>query len=139
MSTIPVSESQLQVLLDPILIERRAKVRFPLELGVRYRTLGRGAHLAGVGSVVNMSRGGILVASQQEIEVGTRIELNIEWPSLLDGRVPLRFVTVGKVVRSDASGFAVMLAQYQFRTAGRPVTQSMPRAAEGAKAPGLKH
>jgi len=31
------------------------------------------------------------------------------------------------------------LAQYQFRTAGRPVTQSMPRAAEGAKAPGLKH
>jgi hypothetical protein len=50
------------------------------------------------------------------------VELNIEWPSLLHGRVPLRFVTVGQVVRSDASSFAVMLARYQFRTAKKKVT-----------------
>ena len=71
---------------------------------------------------MNINRGGVLVSSQHEISVGERMELNIEWPSLLYGRVPLRFVTVGKVVRCDASGFAVTLVRYEFRTAKKKVT-----------------
>jgi hypothetical protein len=50
------------------------------------------------------------------------MKLSIEWPSLLYGRVPLRFVTVGKVVRCDASSFAVTVVRYEFRTAKRKVT-----------------
>ena len=69
-----------------------------------------------------MNRGGVLVSSQHQLDVGQRIELSIEWPSLLYGRVPLRFVTVGTVVRGDASNFAVALARYQFRTAKKKVT-----------------
>ena len=103
-------------------LERRSKVRFPLELPVSYRTLERGSPCAGEGWVVNMSRDGILVSSPQEIGVGAGVELSIEWPSLLYGRVPLRFVTVGEVVRCDASSFAVILDRYQFRTAKRKVT-----------------
>ena len=87
-----------------------------------YRTLGPESPFAGEGSVVNMNRNGVLVSSNHKIGVGMRVELSIEWPSLLHGRVPLRFVTEGQVVRCDASSFAVTLARYQFRTAKRKVT-----------------
>ena len=97
-------------------MERRNKVRFPLELPVRYRTLGKGCPGIGAGWVQNISSGGILVAAQHEVSVGTRIELNIEWPFLLDGRVPLQLVTMGSVARCDDSSFALALSRHQFRT-----------------------
>lgn len=122
MPPIPVKNSQPNGFHHPFLMERRSKVRFPLELRVSYRTLGRGTPCTGEGWVVNMNRGGVLVSARHEIGVGARMELSIEWPSLLYGRVPLRFVTVGEVVRCDESSFAVTLGRYQFRTAKRKVT-----------------
>ena len=105
------------------MVERRFKVRFPLELRVRYRTLERGSPCSGEGCVVNMNRFGVLVSARHEVALGKRIELSIEWPPLWHGRVPLRFVAVGDVVRCDASSFAVTLArQYQFRTAKTNIT-----------------
>jgi hypothetical protein len=122
MSSNPVKNSEPHTFSHPFSIERRSKIRFPLELQVSYRTLGRGTPCTGEGCVVNMNRGGVLVSSRHEVDVGKRMELSIEWPSLLYGRVPLRFVTVGEVVRCDASSFAVRLARYQFRTAKKKIT-----------------
>ena len=122
LSPIPVKNSQPTAFSSTFCIERRSKIRFPLELRVSYRTLGRGSSCDGTGWVVNMSRGGILVFAPHEIGLGARMKLSIEWPSLLYGRVPLRFVTVGKVVRCDPSSFAVTLVRYEFRTAKRKVT-----------------
>lgn len=119
---MPVKNSHSNASSSRFLLERRSKVRFPLELRVSYRTLGRRTPSIGEGWVVNMNRNGVLVSAQNEVGVGTRMELSIEWPSLLYGRVPLRFVTVGEVVRCDASSFAVALVRYQFRTAKRKVT-----------------
>ncbi|HTM14891.1 MAG TPA: hypothetical protein VL127_18345 [Bryobacteraceae bacterium] len=121
-SPIPVKNIQPNAFSGTFPIERRSRIRFPLELRVSYRTLGRGPHRDGTGWVVNMSRAGILVLAQHEIGLGARMKLSIEWPSLLYGRVPLRFVTVGKVVRCDASSFAVTVVRYEFRTAKRKVT-----------------
>lgn len=70
---------------------------------------------------MNMSSGGVLVAHQHQIGSGGAIELNIDWPSLLDGRVPLKLVIQGIVVRCDRSSFAVQLNRYEFRTTRRPV------------------
>ena len=122
MSSNPVKNSEPNCTFHPFFIERRSKIRFPLELRASYRTLGRGSPCAGEGWVVNMNRSGVLVSAQHEVDVGKRVELSIDWPSLLYGRVPLRFVTVGTVVRCDGSNFAVTLARYQFRTAKRKVT-----------------
>ena len=122
MSSIPVKNSQPIAFPPRLSIERRSKLRFPIELRVTYRTLGRSFPCAGEGWVANISAGGVLVSSQHEIDVGARMELNIEWPSLLHGRIPLRFVAVGEVVRCDASSFAVMMARHSFRTAKRKVT-----------------
>jgi hypothetical protein len=68
-----------------------------------------------------MSSGGVLVAYRHNIRAGTRVELNIEWPGLLDGQVPLQLVAMGRVVRSDPSSFAMVLGRYQFRTTRRTV------------------
>ena len=102
--------------LQAEVLERRSKVRFPLELKVRYRSLARRCPAVGMGLVMNMSRSGVLVSSEHGISEGVRVELSIEWPSLLDGRVPLQVVTVGRVVRCEPSSFAVVLARYQFKT-----------------------
>ena len=72
-----------------------------------------------------MSSGGLLIASDQRTELGARIELNIEWPSMLDGEIPLQLVAVGRVVRCLESSFALSFTQYQFRTMSRKL-QSIP-------------
>ena len=121
-SSAHAGDHRVEAFPQPVSVERRSRVRFPFELRVRCRSVGRGHPFAGVGWVVNMSSGGVLVAYQHEISVGTRMELNIEWPSLLDGRIPLQLIMVGKVVRSETSSFAVALGPYQFRTTRRAVT-----------------
>ena len=110
---------KMEDFLQSEVLERRSKVRFPLELRVRYRSLAPRCPAAGTGVVVNMSRSGVLVSSEHGVSEGVRVELSIEWPSLLDGRVPLQVVTVGRVVRCEPSRFAVVLARYQFRTTRR--------------------
>ena len=102
----------------PVAMERRSKVRFPLELRVRFRSLGKTHSVAGIGLVVNMSSGGVLVAYPHEISLGASMELSMEWPPRLDGRVPLQFVAVGTVVRRERFRFAVGLERHHFRTTG---------------------
>jgi hypothetical protein len=96
------------------------KFRFPLDLMVRFRPLS-GSLFSGAGRAANMSSGGVLVVSQHavsehEIKVGARVELSIEWPSLLDGKIPLQLFAVGRVVRHQAFDFAAAFEGYQFRT-----------------------
>lgn len=111
-------------------------MRYPVTLNVRYRTLGRYRRVSGLGRTVNLSSGGILVSSEQKIAVGTRLEVNLEWPSLLDGEIPLQLVALGKVVRCLESGFAVAYTQYQFRTMSRKL-QSPPGEGLDATEPTL--
>jgi len=109
-----------EVSTEPELVERRARLRFPFELRVRFRSLGQAYPVAGVGWIRNMSSGGVLVTYQHEICAGTPLELNIDWPPRLDGRIPLQLVVTGTVVRSELFGFAVGLERYNFRIARTP-------------------
>jgi hypothetical protein len=105
---------------DPALsIERRSKLRFPLDLGTHYQTVGKGQPCIGTGLVGNMSSSGLFVAGEHEVDAGRRIKLTVEWPTLLNGEIPLQLVIDGKVVRSEASGFGVELHRHQFRTCKR--------------------
>jgi len=103
-------------------MERRSNSRYPLDLGVRFRlSLRSGAFLVGTGRTVNLSTSGILVypqdvVSRDEIGDGAWVEIRIEWPILLDGRIPLQLFGVGRVVRHGAIDFAATFEQRQFRT-----------------------
>lgn len=99
--------------------ERRVKSRYPLELNVRYQTIGGAGPVAGVGQTVNMSSGGMFLACGSDIAEGSRLKMFIEWPSLLNGTTPLQLITVGTVVRSTEIGISVVFESYQFRTMSR--------------------
>src|SRR5271154_1167732 len=118
-------EAPVQVLDRTTPLERRSKIRYPVSLNVKYRTVGRSNRISGIGRTLNMSSGGLLIAADQRTEVGAKVELNVEWPSMLDGMVPLQLVAVGRVVRCLEAGFALSFTQYQFRTMSRRL-QSLP-------------
>jgi PilZ domain len=99
--------------------ERRTKSRYPLHLNVRYQTMGTAGPIAGVGQTVNVSSSGILITCSSGIREGTRVRVVLEWPSLLNGSIPLQLVTIGTVVRRQEEGLAVAFEGYQFRTSGR--------------------
>jgi hypothetical protein len=123
--------------LSLIAAERRSKVRYPLVLNVRYRILGRRLQL-GVGQAVNLSSGGALVRSRHELVVGKELEIQIEWPSHLDGCIPLQLVAIASVVRCGPSSFAVRFHRHQFRTQrsqSRPIATSVFRTPTGRFAP----
>jgi hypothetical protein len=118
-----------------ILTERRSKSRYPMDLGVRFRLLFEGSPvLSGAGRTLNLSAGGVLIVSQDvashdEIGAGTRVEISIGWPALLEGRIPLQLFTIGQVVRRGPIDFAVTFHLYEFRTMR---TTSLRRARLGA-------
>jgi hypothetical protein len=106
-------------------VERRSKARFPVELNVRYRTLSEGPALVGSGRTVNVSSCGLLIASEKaKVRVGTRLQLTMDWPFLLQEITPLQLVVSCRVTRSRLGEFAVRLDQYQFRTKKRPAQLS---------------
>ena len=118
MAAIQARDSRRKGYSQSALTERRSRVRFPFELRVRFRSLDPGRPLSGTGRLVNMSSGGLLVASRQEMITGTLLEVNIDWPTRLDDRIPLRLVAVGRVTRCDPLNFAVILERYHFQLAG---------------------
>lgn len=105
------------------LAERRAKSRYPLDLSVRFRFCSAGTAFSGQGLAVNISSGGILVESEDRVIEGAMLELSIAWPSLLDGRIPLQLLAVGRVLRHGTSHFAAMFERHEFRTIKRSTPQ----------------
>jgi hypothetical protein len=108
--------------------ERRIKSRYPLELNVRYQTVGTGGPITGIGQTVNVSSSGMLLACASTIPEGTRLKTFVEWPSLLNGTTPLQLITVGTVVRCTPIGVCIFFESYQFRTMSRTrqATLQMP-------------
>jgi hypothetical protein len=73
---------------------------------------------------------GILVVSpriifQHEISVGEHVEIRIEWPALLDRRIPLQLLGVVWVIRRRAFSFAASFERNEFRTMVRLSQQSI--------------
>src|ERR1035437_233262 len=99
--------------------DRRETGRFPVREEVRYRVLhAKGLPASGVGKTLDIGSGGILFTTEERLPVGRLVEVAVNWPVRLDGACPLRFVAVGKVVRSEATKAVVQIDRYEFRTRG---------------------
>jgi hypothetical protein len=109
----------MEALSQKIEIERRANIRYPVELAVRYHTLGTKHPVNGTGRTRDISSSGLFISSQNRINPGARIEVSIQWPSQLDGGIRLQLVAAGKVVRCDELTFAVTFHSHEFRTLKR--------------------
>ena len=102
--------------------ERRANSRFPVQEEVSYRVIqSRSTPVSGVGSTVNIGSGGLLFTTEQKLEVGRTVEVAVNWPAKLGGTCPLRFIAIGRVVRSNDRLAAVRIQRYEFKTRAQRV------------------
>jgi hypothetical protein len=85
--SFPQEHFSKKVSSGSILDERRLRFRYPLDLRVRFQSSVAGAPLSGAGLAVNVSSGGVFVASHQPVVVGALVKMSIDWPSMLDGTI----------------------------------------------------
>jgi hypothetical protein len=99
--------------------ERRCSNRFPLDVDVSYKLIRNREITSGSGKTVNIGSGGVLFTTEQRLPVGTKVEVAVNWPVLLDGNCRLKFVASGPVLRSDHRGAVVRIDRYDFYTRAR--------------------
>jgi hypothetical protein len=95
--------------------ERRSRRRFQIEQDLCYTCLS-GTGQTGVGKVLNISSKGIYFTTESAVQPGTRIELAVNWPALLDECCGMKLMIFGSVVRSEPHSAAARIEQYEFRT-----------------------
>ena len=96
--------------------DRRACLRFPLRLAIKYRRIGSREIDWTATESVNISSSGVLFASAEAIQLGQSIEALVSWPVFLDKHIPLKLVVKGHIVRNAEEGSAMNFATYEFRT-----------------------
>ncbi len=100
--------------------DRRHSNRFPIVRDLTYRVLTRkDGGPPGEGVTINMSSSGVLFGTTHPPRAGTRLELAINWPVRLHGRLPLNLVMKGRVARSEPGRVAIQVLQHEFRTRGK--------------------
>ena len=108
--------------------ERRGKSRFPLREEVKYKKLhSRNKPISGAGKTLNFGSRGILFTTEEQLPIGYVVELSVDWPAMLDGTCALKFVAVGRVIRSERHRAAVRIDRYQFKTRGSAAARAAGR------------
>jgi hypothetical protein len=99
------------------MLDRRGTSRFPVREEVRYRVLhAKSLNVTGVGKTLNIGSRGILFTTEERLPMGKLVEVAVNWPARLGGSCPLKFVAVGRVVRSENDKAAVRIERYEFKT-----------------------
>jgi hypothetical protein len=101
--------------------DRRSDRRYLLLLDLRWKLIRRRRVLdTGIGSTLDLSRGGIRFESDRPLPEGFNVELAISWPVLLHNVAPMQLVVQGRIVRSEGGRIAIRMIQHEFRTVGMP-------------------
>ena len=81
--------------------DRRSCLRYPLTLELRYSVSnGRAPAATGAGRLIDLSNSGLRFFAPEPLEPGLKLDISIDWPILLDGRVQLQLIAtaVGRTV-----------------------------------------
>jgi hypothetical protein len=112
--------------------DRRRNRRYPVELALVCRTVGRGQRDQGPGKTENISSHGLLFRADARLHPDEEVELTIRWPVLLDHATRLNWVVRGRVVRCDVAGCAVRISSHEFRTRGSAISPAEAISAQSA-------
>src|ERR1700686_4031875 len=85
---------------------RHGHQRFPISTPVRYIV----ENVEGEGLTCNVGSDGLLMKTTCVFPQGRRIELSLDWPAMLEGRLLLRLDIFGKIMWSNVRGTAVAWA-----------------------------
>jgi len=112
---------------------RRTTSRFPMAADVTYSVRQGKIASGGAGKCVNIGSGGVLFTTANPLPIGRTVEVSINWPALLDGACPLKFIASGPVVRVEDDRAAIRIDRYEFRT--RATRPGLAAALSGMVAP----
>ena len=106
-----------------VLNERRARIRFPLQLAANcaFHKKTAPVTIRCRGQIQNLSaRGCSLIVNQPEfIDVGMNALLWIDWPAKLHGKIAVQFLVAGRVLRVQGDQVAIVIRSHDFRINGR--------------------
>src|SRR5580698_3884199 len=80
-------------------LARRSRARFCIDLELRY-TLLQGNRLGRyeAGRTLNISSAGVWLTTENILGVGSRVELSMNWPVLINDVCPMKLMVYGRVV-----------------------------------------
>jgi len=97
--------------------ERRVKTRYNLVLELSYCVLGgTRSGEAGSGRTADVSSAALRFTAERPLANGLGMEIVVDWPTLLDGRVPLQLIATGLVIRTHGTDTVVKIERYVFKT-----------------------
>jgi len=97
-------------------VERRSSERFEFRTEIAYRaTLSKSKKIVGVGKTINLSSEGILFQAPDKLLIGSKIELFIKWPAMLDSQHILCLCATGVTTRIGGGKVAAQIRRIQFR------------------------
>lgn len=115
------------MLIKDLALERRRKLRFPINRELRYKVLENDTIVAfGLGTTLDMGSAGVAFATEHKVSVGAFIELSISWPVLLEDSCAMRMIVFGRVLRSNDRQTVCTIDKHEFRTQGRVVRPIAP-------------
>ena len=95
--------------------DRRTRLRFPLDMDLRFQVSRHGKSISGRGQVVNISSKALAFRTEGPLYPGMRLSVSVAWPAKLD-ECKLRFVFVGVVLRASDGLVVATIERPQFRT-----------------------
>lgn len=97
--------------------ERRLQVRYPLALEMSYAVVvGPRLGEKGISQTVDISSSALRFTAVEPLAPGMRVEVAINWPTLLNGCIPLQLIGSGSVVRTCGKETVVTLQDHSFKT-----------------------
>ena len=116
---------------EPLCFDQRLHKRYPITLDVQFTLPKDRRKRVGRATTINISSGGVLLATTDSLPSAGLIELAIDWPFLLNGVCPLRLAMRGCIVRNNDNGVAVKVWHHEFRTAGIPASRGQLNETNG--------
>jgi hypothetical protein len=102
--------------------ERRRHTRFNFALEMSYSVFegidGTPLGETRTSQTIDLSSSGLRFMAARPLPIGLHLQVNINWPVRLDGRIPLQLIANGTVVRSFGRETAIKLQSYEFKTRG---------------------
>jgi hypothetical protein len=101
---------------------------YPIRLELQYKAVTPKSTLAGTGVTLQMSSTEIVFTADRPIEPGTKVELSMAWPALLNNQVALRLVSEVKITGREGQTLTASIWKYHFRTRGAGLRLQQPTA-----------
>jgi len=111
------------IMIGDMNTERRRAKRFPLRREARYTILEPQKRNAPIGTeTLDMSSGGMCLRSTNPPPPGSRVDVAVNWPAVLENGCRLKFVARARVMWRSADSMGVMIEKHEFRTQGKEFT-----------------